>query len=223
MQTTKQLKLRKSLTTDYLLFLPQKYHARKQKAWPLILFLHGAGERGAEVSKAATHGPAKYIKAHPDFPFILVSPLCPAGRIWSNDVLLELLDNVSRECLVDSNRVYLTGISMGGYGSWNLGLAYPERFAAMAPICGGGELISLLLSHRDKPEALKSLGIWAFHGAKDTVVPLAESQRMVDLAKKAGVQEAKLTIYPEAQHDSWSETYKNPKLYEWLLAHARKQ
>jgi predicted peptidase len=223
MQTAKQFKLKKSLTTDYLLFLPQGYNARERKTWPLILFLHGAGERGSDVSKVATHGPAKYIKAHPDFPFILVSPLCPAGRIWSNDTLLELLDGVSQEYSIDANRIYLTGLSMGGYGTWNLGPAYPEKFAAIAPICGGGEMLSLLLSHSDKPEALNSLGIWAFHGAKDPVVPLAETERMVDLAKKAGVQEVKLTIYPEAQHDSWSETYKNPELYQWLLAHARKQ
>src|ERR1051325_6637179 len=114
---------------------------------------------------------------------------------------------------VDTNRVYLTGLSMGGYGAWELGLAYPERFAAMAPICGGGEFITPYLATGKKAEALKSLGVWAFHGAKDPVVPLKESERMVDLLKKIGVKEVKFTVYTEAEHDSWTETYENQELY----------
>jgi predicted peptidase len=89
------------------------------------------------------------------------------------------------------------------------------------PICGGGQVISVLLSSRAKGQALKTLGVWAFHGGKDPVVPLEESQRMVDALKKAGVQDVKITVYPEAQHDSWTETYKNPELYDWLLKHER--
>jgi predicted peptidase len=120
-----------------------------------------------------------------------------------------------------TNRIYLTGLSMGGYGTWDLGLTYPERFAAIAPICGGGQLITVNLSSRDKGPALKTLGVWAFHGGKDPVVPLEESQRMVAVLKKAGAQDVKLTVYPEARHDSWTETYKNPELYDWLLKHER--
>jgi predicted peptidase len=116
----------------------------------------------------------------------------------------------------------ITGLSMGGYGAWNLGVSYPEKFAAIAPICGGGEGIAVLLASREKAGALKTLGVWAFHGAKDPVVPVTESERMVAALKKAGVAEVKLTIYPEAGHDSWTETYRNPALYEWLLQHERK-
>jgi predicted peptidase len=134
---------------------------------------------------------------------------------------LPLLEQIMRNYAVDKSRVYLTGLSMGGYGTWSLGLTYPELFAAIAPICGGGEFISPFLSSRDKPEALRSLGIWAFHGAKDPVVPVAESERMVELAKKLGIKEVKLTVYPEAGHDAWTETYNNPQLYEWLLEHSR--
>ncbi len=184
-----------------------------------MLFLHGAGERGSNVWKVAVHGPPKVVKG--DFPFILVSPQCPSGEIWSVDVLLNLLDEITDSYRVDTNRVYLTGLSMGGYGTWKLGLAYPERFAAIAPICGGGEYINVLLASRDRAQALKTLGVWAFHGAKDPVVPLEESQRMVDALRRAGVKEVKFTIYPEAQHNSWTETYNNPEFYEWLLKHER--
>ena len=217
-----RLKEQGNVEINYLLFLPKGYDAKAQKRWPLMLFLHGAGERGTNVWKVATHGPPKNVTSRPDFPFIVVSPQCPEGRIWSNDQLLPLLEEIIRTHNVDKSRVYLTGLSMGGYGTWNLGLTYPELFAAIVPICGGGEFISPYLSSRDKPEALRSLGIWAFHGAKDPVVPLAESERMVELSKKLGVREVKLTVYPEAGHDAWTETYKNPEVYEWLLEHKSK-
>jgi predicted peptidase len=215
------LKFTQTVRADYLLFLPKGYDAKATKRWPMILFLHGAGERGTNVWKAAVHGPPKIVKDKPDFPFIVVSPQCPAGNLWSNEILLALLDEVTNRYLVDTNRIYLTGLSMGGYGTWNLGTSFPEKFAAMAPICGGGETVTILLSGWDRPQALKTLPIWAFHGAKDTTVPVAESERMVEAMKKAGCQEVKLTVYPEANHDSWTETYNNPELYDWFLKHER--
>jgi predicted peptidase len=209
----------RNATIKYLLFLPKTYANESGKTWPLILFLHGSGERGTNVWKVATHGPPGRVASNPDFPFIIVSPQCPEGEHWSNDTLLALLDEVMSHCAADPARIYLTGLSMGGYGTWDLGLSHPERFAAIVPICGGGELISPLLSSREKTEALKRLGIWAFHGAKDPVVPVEESQRMTDAAKKVGIKEVKLTIYPEADHNSWTQTYNNPELYDWLLKH----
>ncbi len=223
MEVPKRLQYSKtdSVAVSYLLFLPPGYDAQGTKKWPLILFLHGAGERGTDVWKVATHGPPKNVRAHPDFPFIIVSPQCPDDQIWSKDTLLGLLDEVLKKYAIDRRRVYLTGLSMGGYGTWDLGLSYPERFAAIAPICGGGELITLLLSSRGKSDALKTLGIWAFHGTKDPVVPPLESERMVEAARRMGVKEVKLTVYPEAQHDAWTETYANPELYKWFLRHER--
>ncbi len=223
-QVARQFHFRKTLDVEvnYLLFLPKGYDAKAEKRWPLMLFLHGAGERGTDVWKVTTHGPPKYVGTHPDFPFILVSPQCPERQIWSREVLLGLLDEITRKYAVDPGRVYLTGLSMGGYGTWDLGLTHPERFAAIVPICGGGQIISVLLSSRDNAQALKTLGVWAFHGGKDPVVPLEESQRMVDALKKVGAQDVKLTVYPEAGHDSWTETYNNPELYDWLLKHERK-
>ena len=225
MQTAKQFKFSRTVTAqlNYLLYLPKEYEAKGAKRWPLMLFLHGAGERGSDVWKVATHGPPKLITQHRDFPFIVVSPQCPEGQIWSDDVLLGLLDELLATYSVDASRVYLTGLSMGGYGTWSLGLGHPERFAAIAPICGGGELINVLLASGTKAQALKTLGVWAFHGGKDPVVPLDESKRMVEALKKAGVPDVKLTVYPEAGHDSWTETYNNPEFYDWLLKHRREK
>ena len=222
-QMAKHFQFKKTLTVDlnYLLFLPKGYQAKAEKRWPLILFLHGSGERGTNVWKVATHGPPKNVAENPDFPFMIVSPQCPEGEHWSNDKLLALLEEITRDYAVDTERIYLTGLSMGGYGAWNLGISYPEKFAAIAPICGGGELITVILSSRDKAPALKSLGVWAFHGGKDPVVPVEESQRMVNALKKVGVKDVKLTIYPEVQHNSWTEAYKDPELYKWLLEHRR--
>jgi predicted peptidase len=222
-QMAKQAKFKRtqSFSINYLLFLPQDYEAKSGKRWPLILFLHGAGERGTNIWKVATHGPPKNVKEHPDFPFIVVSPQCPDGQHWSNEILLGLLEQTMREYAVDPKRVYLTGLSMGGFGTWDLGLTYPEKFAAIVPICGGGQMITVALSSREKTQALKTLGVWAFHGAKDPVVPVEESQRMVDGLKRVGVKDVTFTIYPDAGHNSWTEAYNDPQLYEWLLKHER--
>ena len=212
----------RTMSANYLLFLPKGYEPKGDKKWPLMIFLHGAGERGSELKKVAVHGPPKIVKSQPDFPFIVVSPQCPENQSWSNDLVLALMDEIIATHQVDTNRVYLTGLSMGGFGTWSLALQYPERFAAVAPICGGGNTIDALLTPKRKTTALKTLGVWAFHGAKDSVVKPSESERMVDALKRVGVTDLQLTVYPEAQHDSWTETYANPKLYEWFLAHERK-
>ena len=205
----------------YLCSLPQDYDAKSGRTWPLLLFLHGAGERGTDLQRVAIHGPPKLVKAGTNFPFIIIAPQCPEGKRWDGEDLLQLLDHVTKQYAVDKTRVYLTGLSMGGYGTWSLGVTHPERFAAIAPICGGGQTIDVLLSG-NRAAALKAMGVWAFHGAKDPVVPLEESQRMVDALKKIGVRDVKLTVYPEAGHDSWTETYNNPEFFEWLLKHKRR-
>ncbi len=215
-------KVSKSVRAEFWLYLPEDYSAKSRKRWPLILFLHGAGERGNDMSKVAAHGPPKLVKQGRVFPFIIVSPQCPNDQRWDNDVLLALLDEVREKYKVDSNRIYLTGLSMGGYGTWSLGMTHPDLFAAIAPICGGGDLVDVLLAEKKKASALKTLAVWAFHGARDPVVKPEESQRMVEALKKFGCKEVELTVYPEAHHDSWTETYNNPKLYEWFLAHQRK-
>jgi predicted peptidase len=198
----------------YLLYLPEGYGAKEEQRWPLLLFLHGAGERGADLNLVKKHGPPKLIAQGREFPFIVVSPQCPSVQWWTEklDDLVALLDEVQSKYAVDRERVYLTGLSMGGFGTWSLACRHPERFAAIAPICGGGEWY---LTDR-----LKKVPVWVFHGAKDPVVPPRESTEMVEALKKAG-GDVQLTIYPDAEHDSWTVTYNNPKLYEWFLSHQR--
>jgi predicted peptidase len=177
-----------------------------------MLFLHGAGERGDNLDDVKKHGPPKLISQKKDFPFIVVSP--QAGRRgWDPRTLNRLLDEIIAKHRVDKDRVYVTGLSMGGYGTWSLATAYPERFAAIAPICGGG--------NPGNAKKIKNLPAWVFHGAKDTVVPLSRSEAMVDALKEAGSTDVKLTIYPEADHDSWTESYNNPELYKWFLKQKR--
>lgn len=204
--------LSQTLTMKYLLYLPADYDKADEK-WPLILFLHGAGERGDDLKLVAKHGPPKIVKQK-DMPFIVVSPQCPKDSWWpkQNEVLINLLDDIVSRYNGDESRIYLTGLSMGGYGSWSLGCDHPKRFAAIAPICGGGEPFF--------GRKLKNTPVWAFHGAKDNVVPLKKSEDMVKAIKKAG-GDAKLTVYPQAGHDSWTETYNNPELYEWFLKHSK--
>ena len=195
---------------EYLLFTPE---AKQKKKLPMIVFLHGAGERGDKIERVKVHGPPKIVEKRKDFPFIVLSPQCPRGQWWKSEVLVQLIDTVIAKHPVDPDRVYLTGLSMGGYGSWDLATKFPDRFAAVAPICGGG-----------KPETVASirhLPIWVFHGAKDNVVSIDRSQKMVDALKKIGGK-VRFTIYPDANHDSWTKTYENPKLYEWFLEHRRK-
>jgi predicted peptidase len=217
-----QRKVTRTLSANYLLYLPRQDDTRSDKRWPLILFLHGAGERGTNIWKVAVHGPPKILRNRSDFPFIVVSPQCPPGERWSNEVLVNLLDEIISQHAVDTNRIYLTGLSMGGFGTWSLAAEYPHKWAAIAPICGGGDVIPVLLAGKEKRAALQTLGVWAFHGAKDNTVKLAESEKMVEAFKKIGCEDIKLTVYPEAGHDSWTETYNNPELYEWFLKHERK-
>ena len=205
----------------YLIYLPPDYAATTGQRWPLMLFLHGAGDRGTDVQRVAIHGPMSLVKRGTNFPFIIVAPLCPEGQQWENESLFCLLAHATKKFEVDTNRIYLTGLSMGGYGTWRMALAQPERFAAIAPICGGGSLIDVILGGRDHPERFKSLPVWAFHGAKDDVVPRDESERMVEGLKEIGVKEVRLTVYPNADHNSWTETYNNPAFYDWLLQHRR--
>jgi len=194
----------------YLLFLPEGYE-QSEKQWPLILFLHGSGESGENLADVKKHGPPKIVESKRDFPFIVVSPQSP-GRGWRPEMLKALLDEIVLNYNVDRNRVYLTGLSMGGYGTWTLAAAHPEAFAAIVPICGGGRPADAA--------RLKDLPIWVFHGAKDPAVPLARSEEMVKAVEDAGGK-VKFTIYPDAGHDSWTEAYDSPELYQWLLEQKR--
>ncbi|MCA9114562.1 MAG: prolyl oligopeptidase family serine peptidase, partial [Planctomycetaceae bacterium] len=198
----------------FLLALPEDYEQDQQKKWPLMLFLHGSGERGDNFDLVKVHGPPMQIAAGKKFPMIVASPQCPAGKRWQAVTLLALIDHLAAKYRVDQDRIYVTGLSMGGFGTWALAAYAPERLAAIVPICGGGE--------RYWARDVKHLPIWAFHGAKDTAVPVERSESMIEAITKAGGK-PKLTIYPDAGHNSWKATYDNPEVYTWLLSQKRGQ
>ncbi|MCF6311042.1 MAG: prolyl oligopeptidase family serine peptidase [Verrucomicrobiales bacterium] len=193
---------------EYLLSLPEGYDKDPAKKWPLVVFLHGSGERGSDISRVKTHGPPMLVEKGKNFPFILISPQCPKNSTWSDQPLIELIEDAEKRYQVDPKRIILTGLSMGGYGTWNLATRYPNKFAALVPLCGGGTPYLTRL--------IKNTPIWVFHGAKDGAVDIGESQRMVDALKKNGSKQVKFTIYPEAGHNCWTETYNNEKLYQWM-------
>ena len=204
-----------SFQMEYLLFLPQSYAQSLDQKWPLIIFLHGASERGNDLNLLRKHGIPKVVESNPDFPFIAVSPQCPKESWWTSELrtINGLIEEIIKKYEVDTSRIYLTGLSMGGFGTWSLATMYPQRFAAIAPVCGGGEVRQILRSLIDMP-------VWAFHGQKDNVIPFSRSEEIVTALKEHG-NNVKFTIYPEAGHDSWTKTYKNPELYEWFLKHSR--
>jgi predicted peptidase len=196
-----------TLETNFLLYLPDGYDP-KGGPWPLLLFLHGAGETGDMLEFVKKYGPPKMIEHGYKFPFIVVSPQCPDDQVWSVEVLDMLLNEMERRYRVDAGRVYVTGLSMGGTAAWKLAAAYPGRFAAIVPVSGQAD-------PADAPK-IKDMPVWVFHGAKDDIHPPQESQNMVNALKALG-SPVKFTLYPDAGHDSWTEAYNNPELWEWLV------
>ena len=199
-------------TIPYLIYLPKNYDSAEGKL-PLMLFLHGRGESHGPLSLVAKWGPPMLASKGEDLPFIIVSPQCPGDDSWSKPTqqsrLIELLDHIVKNYKVDENRVLLTGLSMGGYGSWRLAADHPDRFAAVVPVCGGG--------NPEDAEKLKALPVWVFHGDQDKAVPFSRSVEMVDAIKAAGGEKIRFTSLEHIGHNSWSATYATPELYEWLL------
>jgi predicted peptidase len=210
------------IKVEYLLYLPKGYQTNSATRWPLMIYLHGAAERTDNVFGITWHGPPKLVRQGHNPQFVIVAPLCPPNQWWSDTKLLQLLNFVEKEYRVDTNRVYLTGMSMGGSGTWSLGLTHAKRFAAIAPICGNVKPDFLKKLSVEQTEAIKSLPVWAFHGAKDTTVLPVASERMVKALMTMGSTNVFFTKYPNADHDSWTATYNNPGFYHWLLKHQRK-
>lgn len=217
------------------------YHLDPAKKYPLILVLHGAGERGNDNELQLTHGAKLFLKddVRKKFPAIVFFPQCPAESYWSNvdrenisddkrnfifredgeptkamNLLLALLDDLLKKPYIDKNRMYVGGLSMGGMGTFELLSRRPHLFAAAFPICGGGHPNTV-------KEYAKEVSLWVFHGAKDDVVSIHHSEVMVDSLKKAGAN-VRFTVYPEVQHDSWEQAFVEPELLPWLFSHSRK-
>jgi predicted peptidase len=203
-------------SVPYLLYLPQDYQSKEK--WPLMLFLHGRGESKPPLSTVAKWGPPRQFARGEHLPYIVISPQCPTNESWAQPgqqaLLVKLLDQISEKYKVDKDRVYLTGLSMGGYGSWRLAADHPERFAAVVPVCGGG--------NPSDASKLKDLPIWAWHGTEDTAVPLQRSVDMVEAIKKAGGSNIRLTTLEHIGHFSWEAAYTAPDLYQWLDKQSRK-
>lgn len=182
----------------------------KGKKYPVILFLHGAGTRGDDPQVLANNPYFKITAEYDNFPFISIAPQTPANTTWFDFIptLKRLVASIHKRDDVDTERVYAMGASMGGYATWQIAMSIPEAFAAIVPICGGGMYWNA--------GRLKNVPAWAFHGGKDSVVLCTESEKMVNKVNGCGGS-AKLTIYPENAHDAWTDTYKNPEVFEWLL------
>lgn len=200
-------------TRRYVVYVPHDYSA--DKAWPLVLFLHGAGERGDDGLLQTEVGLGRAIRMNPDrFPCLVVMPQCPKD-VWWHEVP-EHMDAVLADALkdyhVDRARVYLTGLSMGGFGTWIYGAAHTDVFAALVPICGGG--------HPGDAAKLATLPIWAFHGAEDDVVPAAKSREMVEAVRQAHGT-VQYTELPKISHNAWDSAYGDPRVFAWLLEQHR--
>ena len=200
-------------TLDYVISYPDGYSP--DKTYPLLIHLHGAGTRGDNIDLIydTAVGPLGEVNRGHDLPFIIAAPQC-RGKMWFeiSETVLEFIDDVSARPDVDRSRIYMCGISMGGYACWYFAMFRSELLAAIMPVCGGG--MPAFASY------LKDLPVWAHHGALDNVVDVNETLNMVKALRRLG-SEVKLTIYPDRDHDCWTPTFANPEVYEWLLSHRK--
>jgi len=197
------------LELEYIVHYPAEYTGEKQ--WPLILFLHGACERGSNVDEVKRHGIPKVAEER-ELPFITISPQCPRPTFWKNQIgaLKKVLDEVIGNYNIDKTRIYLTGMSMGGIGTLHMANRYPDLFAAIIPICAAFHPVKDL-------KKLKSTPIWLFHGMLDRVIPAENSMEIYEYLKPMN-REIELTLYDDLDHDSWTRTYDNSEIYQWLLS-----
>jgi len=204
-----------NLNDRFWLYLPDRY-AKSEEKLPLIIYLHGSSRRGRDIEQVKANGLPPLLDSKDNFEFVVASPQAlsnfPWQVSWRPDDLILLLDHLLGEYKIDPQRVYLTGLSMGGYGTWSCIGEHPERFAAAIPICGGGDpsLGSLI----------GKLPVWAFHGDADQIVPVERSIEMVESVNSAGGN-ARFTRYLGVGHDSYTQTYANPEIYTWLLQQVR--
>lgn len=222
----------KGQVLHYRLMIPQGYDPQGSEKYPLVLFLHGAGERGDDNGKQLVHGTKEFAKPEnrAKYPAFVLAPQCPEGKRWVEvdwtldahqqlpddsdtvKLVLQLMGKLQKDFRIDQHRQYVTGLSMGGYGTWDLITRHPDLWAAAAPVCAGG----------DEAVAAKAakIPVWAFHGDQDTVVKPHRSRNMVAAIQKAG-GEPRYTEYPGVGHNSWDAAYADPKLMEWMFAQKR--
>lgn len=196
---------------EYLLHKPENTKDKK----PLIIFLHGSGEKGADLEKVKAHGPFKYLKNNKIDAFVL-APQCPDNEYWNEETLYRLILKIQKENNIDSSRIYLTGLSMGAWGAWNLAFAHPEMFAALVPIAGFVDRVPMIENCK-----IKAIPIRMFHGLLDDVVNVDYSISMYKKLKNCN-KDIVLTIFDDANHDSWSRVYDSKEIYDWMLQQIKK-
>ncbi len=199
-------------TLRHWLYLPPDYARQPRRRWPLIVFLHGSGERGSEIAKVKVHGLPKLIDAGLKPPAIVVSPQCEDDQDWDPHLLHGLLQSLLKQWRIDPARVTATGLSMGGGGCWDWAMTYPDDLAGIAPVCGYGREMRI--------PRMRAVPVRAYHGEADTVVLPAEQKELVAALREAGGQ-AELTLYPGVGHDAWNPAYADPGLLPWLLERHR--
>jgi len=199
---------------QYLVQLPRGYDEQTNRFWPMVFYLHGIGEWGDDLKKVLRFGPPRLMAQGTNLPCIVVSPQLPKGYFWfrESNSMLEILEEVTALYRVDKRRVHATGNSMGAFGAILVVAREPERFASLVPVCGGVDYLDSL--------RLRDVPIWAFHGEKDSIIPVEESRRLVELVNQIGGK-ARLTIYRDAGHNCWDRAYDDPALWDWMLAQTR--
>lgn len=196
---------------NYALHIPSSTKEKK----PLILFLHGSGEKGNDIEKVKLHGPFKYLKTNQLDAYVL-APQCPENEYWDSEVLYRLILKIQKEYNIDSNRIYLTGLSMGGWGAWNLAFEHPETFAALVPIAGFVDRVPMIENCK-----IATIPIRIFHGLLDDVVDVNYSMSIYKKLKTCNA-DIKLTIFDDANHDSWTQVYDNKEIYDWMFQQVKK-
>jgi predicted peptidase len=196
---------------NYALHLPVNTKEKK----PLIIFLHGSGEKGTDIELVKMHGPFKYLKSNELDAFVL-APQCPDNEYWDSEVLYQLILKIQKENNIDANRIYLTGLSMGGWGAWNLAFAHPEMFAALVPIAGFVDRVPMIENCK-----IASIPIRIFHGLVDDVVDVNYSIAIYKKLKPCN-SNIELTIFDDAGHDSWTRVYDNKEIYDWMFQQTKK-
>ena len=204
-------------TIGYSLIVPDDFD--NAKSYPMVVFLHGAGERGNgadELCKAtAVALPKHLLNGALSIDAIVLCPQCPTDRVWNQFIfdLKALIDRIADEYRVIKSRISVTGLSMGGFGTWEIGMTFPSAFSAIAPICGGGMAW--------RTPALNGKPVWAFHGNKDNVVNISNTIDMVTRARSAGA-DVKFTIFDGVDHNSWDAAYLDTRVLDWLVSQSLK-
>ncbi len=199
---------------QYYLYFPKEYEEAENDKFPLLLFLHGGGEAGGTLEDLKTNGPPKLLAEGKEFPFLILAPQNPYKRKWWNTrAVMQLLDTIIGSNRVDADRIYLSGLSRGGGAAWELAVQYPDKFAALAVVCGMTPVPYAAWINKNMP-------IWVFHGTEDKSIPISESQNMVNKLEEMNY-DVTFTKYDGVGHNAWVQAYNTEELYEWFMRQKR--